>query len=86
MGIDVKENLVAKALDEFKAAFKDEAAYNKALEEMGFSEAMLKEQIKNGLTIKALIDQAVLKRFPCPTSRSAPITTKTPTCSASRSR
>jgi len=62
MGIDVKENLVAKALDEFKAAFKDEAAYNKALEEMGFSEAMLKEQIKKGLTIKALVDQAVLKK------------------------
>jgi peptidyl-prolyl cis-trans isomerase C len=62
MGIDVKENLVAKALDEFKAAFKDGAAYNKALEEMGFSEAMLKEQIKKGLTIKALVDQAVLKK------------------------
>jgi peptidyl-prolyl cis-trans isomerase C len=62
MGIDVKESLVAKALDEFKAAFKDEAAYNKALDEMGFSEAMLKEQIKKGLTIKALVDQAVLKK------------------------
>ena len=62
MGIDVKESLVAKALGEFKAAFKDEAAYNKALEEMGFSEALLKEQINNGLTIKALVDQAVLQR------------------------
>ena len=60
MGIDVKDSLVAKALDEFKAAFNDDTAYTKALTEMGFSEAMLKDQIKNGLTIKALIDQSVL--------------------------
>jgi peptidyl-prolyl cis-trans isomerase C len=63
MGIDVKDSLVAKALDEFKAAFKDDTAYNKALAEMGFSEEMLKKQIDNGLTIKALIDKAVLQKI-----------------------
>ena len=54
---------MAKALDEFKAAFKDDTAYNKALAEMGFSEEMLKKQIDNGLTIKALIDKAVLQKI-----------------------
>jgi peptidyl-prolyl cis-trans isomerase C len=63
MGIDVKDSLVAKALDEFKAAFKDDTAYDKALAEMGFSEEMLKKQIDNGLTIKALIDKAVLQKI-----------------------
>ncbi|BBO69222.1 peptidylprolyl isomerase [Desulfosarcina alkanivorans] len=62
MGIDVKDSLVAKALDEFKAAFKDEAGYQKALTEMGFSEEMLKGQMRKGLTIKALIDKAVLQK------------------------
>lgn len=59
LGIDVNNRLVAKALDEFKAAFKDEKAYQNALAEMGFTEEMLKDQIKNGLTIKALIDKEV---------------------------
>lgn len=61
-GIDVKDSAVAKALDEFKAAFNDETAYQKALTEMGFSEAMLKSQIEHGLTIKALIDKEVLQK------------------------
>jgi peptidyl-prolyl cis-trans isomerase C len=62
MGIDVKDSLVAKALDEFKAAFNEASAYQKALTEMGFTEEMLKDQIKNGLTIKALIDKTVLQK------------------------
>lgn len=62
MGIDVKESLVAKALDEFKAAFKDEKDYQRALADMGFTEAMLNGQIKNGLTIKALIDKTVIQK------------------------
>lgn len=60
-GIDVKDTAVAKALDEFKAAFKDEKAYQHALTEMGFSEEMLKSQINQGLTIKTLIDKEVLQ-------------------------
>jgi peptidyl-prolyl cis-trans isomerase C len=62
MGIDVKAGLVAKALDEFKAAFKDEQVYQHALADMGFTEEMLTGQIKNGLTIKALIDQEVIRK------------------------
>ena len=62
-GIDIKDSPVAKALDEFKAAFKDEKAYQNALTEMGFSEEMLKAQIKNGLTIKTLIDKEVLQKI-----------------------
>jgi peptidyl-prolyl cis-trans isomerase C len=62
-GIDVKDTAVAKALDEFKAAFKDEKAYQNALTEMGFSEEMLKNQIKQGLTIKTLIDKEVLQKI-----------------------
>jgi peptidyl-prolyl cis-trans isomerase C len=61
-GIDVKDTAVAKALDEFKAAFKDEKAYQNALTEMGFSEEMLKSQINQGLTIKTLIDKEVLQK------------------------
>ena len=62
-GIDIKDSPVAKALEEFKAAFKDEKAYQNALTEMGFSEEMLKAQIKNGLTIKTLIDKEVLQKI-----------------------
>ncbi len=62
-GIDVKDSPVTKALDEFKAAFKDEKSYQNALSEMGFSEEMLKLQIKNGLTIKTLIDKEVLQKI-----------------------
>ena len=62
MGIDVKDSLVAKALDEFKAAFNEEKAYQNTLTGMGFTEEMLKGQIKNGLTIKALIDKEVLQK------------------------
>jgi peptidyl-prolyl cis-trans isomerase C len=62
MGIDVKDSLVAKALDEFKAAFNEEKAYQNSLTGMGFTEEMLKGQIKNGLTIKALIDKEVLQK------------------------
>jgi len=62
-GIDIKDSSVAKALEEFKAAFKDEKAYQNALTEMGFSEEMLKAQIKNGLTIKTLIDKEVLQKI-----------------------
>ena len=62
-GIDVKDTTVAKALDEFKAAFKDEKDYQNALTEMGFSEEMLKSQIKHGLTIKTLIDKEVLQKI-----------------------
>ncbi len=61
MGIDVNDSLVAKALEEFKAAFKDEKGYQDALTQMGFSEEMLKDQMKNGLTIKTLIDKEVIK-------------------------
>lgn len=61
-GLDVKEDLVTKALDEFKAALKGEKAYQDALKEMGFTEEMLKGQIKDGLTIKALIDKEVVQK------------------------
>ena len=59
MGIEVKDSLVVKALDEFKAAFPNEKAYQNALADMGFTEEMLKGQMKNGLTIKTLIDKEV---------------------------
>ena len=62
-GIDVKNSAVVKALDEFKAAFKDEKAYQNALTEMGFTEEMLKSQINSGLTIKTLIDKTVLQKI-----------------------
>ncbi|WP_372677151.1 peptidylprolyl isomerase [Desulfosarcina sp.] len=62
-GIDVKDAAVAKALDEFKAAFKEEKAYQNALAEMGFSEEMLMRQINQGLTIKTLIDKEVLQKI-----------------------
>lgn len=62
-GIDVKDSLVTKALDEFKAAFKDEEAYQQALADMGFSEKMLTTQIRNGLTIKTLIDKEVIQKI-----------------------
>ncbi len=62
-GIDVKDSAVVKALDEFKAAFKDEKAYQNALTEMGFTEEMLKSQINSGLNIKTLIDKTVLQKI-----------------------
>ncbi|MBC2710092.1 MAG: peptidylprolyl isomerase [Desulfosarcina sp.] len=62
MGVGVKDSLVAKALDEFKAGFQDEKAYQNALTEMEFTEEMLKGQIRNGLTIKALIGKEVIQK------------------------
>lgn len=63
MGIEVKDSLVAKALEEFKAAFQGEQAYQQGLKEMGFTEERLKEQIRNGLTIKTLIDKEVVHKI-----------------------
>ncbi len=63
MGIDVKDSLVAKAMGEFKAAFKEASAYQNALAEMGLTEETLEGQIRNGLTIKALIDKTVLQKI-----------------------
>ncbi len=63
MGIEVKDSLVTKALEEFKAAFKDEKAYQQELGEMGFTEASLTTQIQDGLTIKSLIDKEVVQKL-----------------------
>ncbi|PIE67934.1 MAG: hypothetical protein CSA23_01460 [Deltaproteobacteria bacterium] len=60
MGVSIKDAQVAKALIEFKGMFPDDKSYRKALADMGFSEATLKEKIKDGLTIKSLIDKEVL--------------------------
>ena len=62
MDIKVKDRLVAKALADFKAAFKDEAAYQGTLKGMGFTEKMLESQIREGLTIKALLDSEVFRK------------------------
>ena len=61
MDIKVADRQVAKALAEFKKVFKDETAYANALKDMGFTEKMLTDQIRDGLTIKALIDNEVLR-------------------------
>lgn len=62
-GVTTGARQVAKAMEEFKAGFQDEDAYRKALADMGFSEAALTEQIRNGLTIKSLLDRAVLQKI-----------------------
>ena len=62
-GVDVKESLVTKALGEFKAAFDGEMAYARALADMGFSEEGLKNQIRDGLAVKALIDDKVTRHI-----------------------
>ena len=58
-GITVKDTLVTKALDEFKSGFQDEKQYQQSLAQIGFTEASFKDQIKNGLAIKTLIDKEV---------------------------
>ena len=62
-GLTVGQREVAHALTVFKSGFNGEAAYHKALKSMGFTEAMLREQMKNGLTIKSLIDKVVVQRI-----------------------
>ncbi|MGA6924289.1 MAG: peptidylprolyl isomerase [Desulfosarcina sp.] len=62
VGIAVSDSLVTDALGEFKAAFPDEGAYAKVLTEMGFTEAELKNQIRDGLTIKGLLDKEVIQK------------------------
>ncbi len=57
--ITVRDSQVAQALNKFKAGFKDETLYQGALNQMGYTEARLKDQIKNGLAIKELIDKKV---------------------------
>ena len=60
-GIKVKDSEVIKALNEFKSGFKDEKDYQGTLKQMDFTEPLLKDQIKNGLTIKTLIDKEVTR-------------------------
>ncbi len=62
-GITIKESLVAKALAEFKDGFKDEQAYRQALTQMGFTEKVLEDQIRDGLAVKALLDKDVLNKI-----------------------
>jgi peptidyl-prolyl cis-trans isomerase C len=61
-GMTVKDSLVAKALNEFKAGFEDEKQYQQSLTQMGYTDAQLKEQIKDGLTIKALLEKEVIRK------------------------
>jgi peptidyl-prolyl cis-trans isomerase C len=63
MGIKVKDNLVKKALNEFKAVFKNEKDYKQTLENMGYTEGTLKKQIKDGLAIQALLDKEVIRKI-----------------------
>jgi peptidyl-prolyl cis-trans isomerase C len=63
MGIKVKDDLVKKALDEFKAAFPNEKDYRQTLKNMGYTEEALKKQIKDGLAIKTLLDKEVLRKI-----------------------
>jgi len=62
-GVEVKESLVTKALSDFRAAFDGEMAYTRALADMGFSEERLKSQIRDGLAVKALIDDKVTRHI-----------------------
>jgi len=62
-GVDVKESVVTQALSEFRAAFDGEAAYDRALADMGFSEERLKNQIRDGLAVKALIDDKITRHI-----------------------
>lgn len=62
-GVDVKDSLVTKALNEFRTAFEGEMAYARALADMGFSEEGLKNQIRDGLAVKALIDDKVTRHI-----------------------
>jgi peptidyl-prolyl cis-trans isomerase C len=63
MGIKVKDSLVKKALDEFKAVFPNEKDYKQTLKNMGYTEEALKKQIKDGLAIKTLLDKEVLRKI-----------------------
>jgi peptidyl-prolyl cis-trans isomerase C len=63
LGITVKDNLVTKALDEFKAVFQNEKDYQQALKNMGYTEEALKSQIKDGLAIKTLLDKEVIRKI-----------------------
>ena len=62
-GITVKDNLVAKALKDFKGGFKDDQEYRQTLTKMGFTEPLLEGQIRDGLTVKALLDKDVLQKI-----------------------
>ncbi|BBO91231.1 peptidylprolyl isomerase [Desulfosarcina ovata] len=61
MKITTPDDQVAKALEDFKGRFPDEAGYRQALGEMGVDEGQFRAQIKTGLTIKTLIDQTVIQ-------------------------
>lgn len=60
MGIEVEKKRVEKALDQFKAGFADDQAYQKSLADMGFSEEEFIEQLQKGLAIKAVLDKEVI--------------------------
>ncbi len=62
LGIEANAGLVTKAKDEFEAGFENEQAYRDALSAMGFTEEQLNVQIKDGLTIKALVDKTVIQQ------------------------
>jgi peptidyl-prolyl cis-trans isomerase C len=62
-GVAVKDNLVDKAFNEFRSGFKGDEAYTRALADMGVSEADLKNQIRDGLAVKALLDDKVTRHI-----------------------
>lgn len=59
-GVEVPQKAVDQALEKFKAGYPDEKAYQKALTDIGFSEAVFLNQIQSGLAIKTLLDKNVL--------------------------
>jgi peptidyl-prolyl cis-trans isomerase C len=55
-GISVSPETVTEQLGQIKSQFRDEAAYQARLKEMGVTEADVTRQIQRGLTIEELID------------------------------
>jgi peptidyl-prolyl cis-trans isomerase C len=62
-GITAKQSRVTKALNKFKANFKNEADYQKELKKMGFTEALLINWFKDKFTVEAVIEKNVDLNF-----------------------
>lgn len=61
-GIEVEPEQVKKELDQLKGRFEDEAAFQKKIAAMNYTEEILKDQIRENLAIRKLIDQEIASK------------------------
>jgi len=65
-GLEVEDRAVSEAIEALKKSYPDEEAFRNGMEQMSFSEETLKSQMKKNLTVKNLVERAIMAKISIP--------------------